>query len=49
MTDRDELIAFIIWAISEIEGVEVEAEAYSNKTTEWITQEADWYDYLLGK
>ncbi|NGY84922.1 hypothetical protein F6Y03_30855 [Bacillus megaterium] len=46
---REQKISFIIKAIQEVEGVVVKSSEFEHMSDEEINEEADWYDYLLGK
>lgn len=48
-TNREELIKFIVWAIGEIEGVEVTPEFFDEFSNEKLEEKAEWFSYLLDK
>lgn len=47
--NREELIKFIVWAINEVEGVEVSPDLFEGHSDEKLEEEADFLDYVLGK
>ena len=44
---RDEKIAFIMWAILDLDDVVTELEDYDDKTDAELDEMAMWYDHLL--
>lgn len=46
---RDEKIKFLIWAVEEIEGVNLGPDYFKQYSDAQLDDEVEWLDYLLDK
>ena len=46
---REELVESLADLIEYVEGVELPADYFADKSEQWIRDEVEWYEYLSDK
>ena len=46
---REELVESLADLIEYVEGVELPADYFADKSEQWIRDEVEWYEYLADK